>query len=97
LWKTASTCGCKGPENDTFIRGLKLLWLDVQEAFNETCILLFIEGFNISVLVIIDDDKLHYNIGKADTQSLKTTQHVRDNRKGFVAHTACYTAYGLPI
>ena len=34
---------------------------------------------------------------KTDTQGLKKMQHVRDNRKGFVAHTACYTASGLPI
>jgi hypothetical protein len=70
----------------------------VQEALNETCRLLFIEGFNSSMHVIVDDDKMHYNIdAKADTQSIKITQHVRDNRKGFVAHTACYTACGLPI
>jgi hypothetical protein len=34
---------------------------------------------------------------KTDTQDLKVMQHVRDNQKGFVAHTACYTASGLPI
>ncbi len=28
---------------------------------------------------------------------LKSTQHVRDNRKEFLAHTACYVASGLPI
>ncbi len=47
--------------------------------------------------VIVDDDKMHYQSEKNDTQGLKRTQHVRDNRKGFVAHTACYTASGLPI
>jgi hypothetical protein len=31
-----------------------------------------------------------------DTQGPKVTQHVRDNRKGFMAHTCCYTASGLP-
>jgi hypothetical protein len=45
-----------------------------------------------------DDDKMHLQISsKADTQGLKNSQHVRDNRRGFVAHTACYTASVLPI
>lgn len=48
--------------------------------------------------ITTDDDKMHFQLcSKADTQGLKSTQHVRDNRKGFVAHTACYTASGLPI
>jgi hypothetical protein len=42
FWKSALTCGCKGREYDTFIRGLELLRLDVQEALNKTCRLLFI-------------------------------------------------------
>jgi hypothetical protein len=48
--------------------------------------------------VTTDDDKMHCNVkSKADMQGLKATQHVRDNRRGFVAHIACYTASGLPI
>jgi hypothetical protein len=27
----------------------------------------------------IDDDKMHYQISKTDTQGLKIMQHVRDN------------------
>jgi hypothetical protein len=70
----------------------------VKNALNEMCRELFIEGFQEYMRIIIDDDKMHYQIDKAtNTQGLKVTQHVRDNRKGFVAHTTCYTASGLPI
>jgi hypothetical protein len=54
----------------------------------ETCRLLFIEECNALM------NALQY--GKVDTQRLKITQHVHDNRKGFVAHAACYTASSLP-
>jgi hypothetical protein len=69
----------------------------MQSAFNDTCRELFIEGFDEYMRITIDDDKMHYQAENTDTQGLKQTQHVRDNRKGFVAHTACYTASGLPI
>ena len=71
--------------------------MDMQNAINETCRELFVEGFDEYMRVTIDDDKMHYQAEKTDTQGLKQMQHVRDNRKGFVAHTACYTASGLPI
>jgi hypothetical protein len=71
--------------------------MDVQTAFNEVCRELFIEGFDSYMHMIVDDNKMHYQSEKNDTQGLKRTQHVKDNRKGFVAHTACYTASGLPI
>lgn len=70
----------------------------MKNALNEMCRELFVEGFQEYMRIIIDDDKMHYQIDKAtNTQGLKVTQHVRDKRKGFVAHTACYTASGLPI
>ncbi len=48
--------------------------------------------------VTTDDEKMHFQLSsKANTQGLKSSEHVHDNRKGFVAHTACYTASGLPI
>jgi hypothetical protein len=72
--------------------------MDVQSAFNDTLRELFIQGFDCYMRVMEDDDKMHYEIdNKADTQGLKITQHARDNRKGFVAHTTCFTASGLRI
>lgn len=90
--------GCKEPGSNAPVRGMKPLWLDVQNALNDTLRRLFIEGFEKYMKITTDDDKMHFQLcSKADTQGLKSTQHVRDNRKGFVAHTACYTASGLPI
>jgi hypothetical protein len=72
--------------------------MDVQSAFNDTCQKLFICGFTPYMHIINVDDKMHCEVSnKTDTQGLKKVQHVRDNRKGFVAHTACYTESGLPM
>jgi len=98
FWKKAAMYGCKEPGSNAPVRGMKPLWLDVQNALNDTLRRLFIEGFEKYMKITTDDDKMHFQLcSKADTQGLKSTQHVRDNRKGFVAHTACYTASGLPI
>jgi len=98
FWKKAAMYGCKELGNKAPVRDMKPLWLDVQHALNDTLRRLFIEGFEKDMRITTDDDKMHFQLSsKADTQGLKTTQHVRDNRKGFVAHTACYTASGLPI
>jgi hypothetical protein len=70
----------------------------MQNALNETCRDLFIEGFESYMRVTTDGDKMHLQTGKEqDRKVLKVTQHVRDKRKGFVAHTCCYTASGLPF
>ncbi len=91
-------CGIKKKDDPAHVCGLKPLWMDVQSALNDTLRELFIQGFDCYMRVTEDDDKMHYEIdNKADTQGLKITQHVRDNRKGFVAHTTCFTASGLPI
>ncbi len=56
----------------------------MQNALNETCRELFKEGFESYLRETTDDDKMHLQTGKdQDTQGLKVTQHVRDNRKGF--------------
>jgi hypothetical protein len=90
--------GCKEPGSNGPVRGMKPLWLDVQNALNDTLRRLFIEGFEKYIKITTDDDKMHFQLcSKADTQGLKSTQHVRDNHRGFVAHMACYTASGLPI
>jgi hypothetical protein len=90
-------CGCN-PGKTAYVRGLRPLWLDMQNALNETFWELFIEGFEGYKRITNDDYKMHLATGnKADTQGLKVMQHVRDNRKGLVAHTSCYTASGLPV
>jgi hypothetical protein len=91
FWNLISVYGCRQQENHVSIRGFRPHWMDVQTAFNETCRELFVEAFNSYMRIIVDDDKMHYQAEKYDTQGLKIMQHLRDNRKGFVAHTACYT------
>jgi hypothetical protein len=98
FWNRVGVSGCKEPSSPSHVRGLRPLWMDVQSALNETCRELFVKGFDSYMRVTEDDDKMHFEIkNDSDTQGLKITQHVRDNRKGFVAHTTCYTASGLPI
>jgi hypothetical protein len=98
FWIKAAMYGCKEPGSNAPVRGMKPLWMDVQHALNDSLRRLFVESFESYMRITTDDDKMHFQMStKADTQGLKTTQHVRDNRKGFVAHTACYTASGLPI
>jgi hypothetical protein len=98
FWKKAAVYGCKEPGSNAPVHGMKPLWMDVQHALNDSLRRLFVEGFDSYMHVTTDDDKMHFQISsKADTQGLKISQHVRDNRRGFVAHTACYTAPGLPI
>ena len=97
FWNLIGTCGCNSGKT-AYVRGLRPLWLDVQNSLNETFRELFIEGFEGYMRITNDDDKMHLATGnKANTQGLKVMQHVRENRKGFVAHTSCYTASGLPV
>ncbi len=97
FWNLIGTCGCNSGKT-AYVRGLRPLWLDVQNSLNETFRELFIEGFEGYMRITNDDDKMHLATGnKANTQGHKVMQHVRDNRKGFVAHTSCYTASGLPV
>jgi hypothetical protein len=77
--------------------GAKPLWIEIQNAFYDTCRELFIEGFKDFIWIILDDDKMHDSSKKTRMCGLKKTLHVRDNRTGCVAHTLVYTASGLPI
>jgi hypothetical protein len=77
------------------------LWQGVQDALNRTFRDLFIVGVKDIVdrpSITIDDDKMHYAITKnGNTDGLKLTQHVRDNRKGFVDNHLVFTATGVPL
>ncbi len=95
VWNAIAMISCKEVGNTKHVRGLRPLWIDRQNTLNGTCCELFIEGFQIYMHVTIDDDRIHYQIERTDLQGLKLTQHVRDNKKGFVAHTVCYNASGL--
>ena len=96
FWNSVALTGCA--KGNSHVRGVRPLWIDVEHALNETLRELFVEGVDFYIRITIDDDKVHYEItGKQLAQGLKIAQHVRDNRKGFVVHTSCFTASGLPI
>jgi len=73
------------------VMGQTPFWLSIQSAFNETVKKIFIVGINeqeIRLLIILDDDKVHYETRKIDSDGLKVIRHVNDNRTGHVLHTA---------
>jgi hypothetical protein len=91
FWNSVALTGCA--KGNSHVRGVRPLWIDVEHALNETLQELFVEGVDFYIRITIDNDKVHYEItGKQLAQGLKIAQHVRDNRKGFVVHTSCFTA-----
>ena len=90
FWDKISSCGVETTQISKELgdlaraRGSMPLWMDMQTAINRTCAKLFIKDFRTEIRTILDDDKMYFNTSKKDTQGLKRTQHVKDNRKGFV-------------
>ena len=103
FWDVIGEMGVQSGKEGAFLadaarsRGAKPLWVEIQDAFNDTCRELFVEGFGGFMRIILDDDKMHDASTQIDMYGLKKTQHVRDNRTGCNAHTLVYTATGLPI
>jgi len=61
--------------------GQTTFWLSFQSAFNAFCRKIFIVGTNENELrlsIILDDDKVHYESNKADSDGLKVIRHVND-------------------
>ncbi len=81
----------------THTHGVMPLWIEIQNAFNNTNRELFIEGFESFLRIILDDDKMHDSSKNQNIYCLKKAQHVRDIRTGCIAPTLVYTATGLPI
>jgi hypothetical protein len=103
FWNSIAECGVltgkasRDVANAARNRGVKPLWIDIQNAFNDTCRELFVESFPNFMRIILDDDKMHDSSKNPGICGLKKSLHVRDNRTGCVAHTLVYTASGLPI
>eukprot|EP00957_Ditylum_brightwellii_P106260 8106291-Ditylum_brightwellii.AAC.1 len=65
------------------------LWFRLQTAFKETTRELFIEERPGKIQIALDDGKEHYsNAPGKSTNGLKYTQHVHDNKNGFIQYTA---------
>lgn len=80
--------------------GQTTFWLTVQAAFNAACRKLFIVGVNeqlLRLLIILDDDKIHFETRKSESDGLKVVRHVNDNRTGHVMHTAVLSNSGMII
>jgi hypothetical protein len=97
FWNRIAEC-----DLDVFNNSNKRLWLRVQEAMNEELAELFVIGAKNAVgtpILTIDDDKMHYAMRNKNgkTDGLKRSQHVRDNRHGFVCNHIVYTASGILI
>jgi hypothetical protein len=96
FWKKMAVCDID-PDKSS-----KRLWLRVQDALNEELSELFVVGVRNAIenpIITIDDDKMHYAMGSKTqrTDGLKRSQHVRDNRHGFVCNHVVYTASGILI
>lgn len=76
------------------------LWETMETIVNE-----FLKSISITerkgkISVALDDDKIWANLknsSKDDLFNLKYTTHVKDNRKGFVAHTAVSSGANIPL
>jgi hypothetical protein len=76
------------------------LWEKIEAIANAVLRKLSIECRNGKVKIAIDDDKVWVRMGKnslKDTRGLKYAHHVRDNRKGLIAHTAGSTGANIPF
>jgi hypothetical protein len=76
-------------------------WMDIEEIVNNTLADIFLpddmNSFNF--LLVIDDDKMHYNKDSpnVDSMGLKDQRHTADNRKGFTKHDTVMAAMDCPI
>ena len=58
---------------------------------------------SFSLLLILDDDKVHYNyllkkkVKVGQESKLKHVRHVRDNMNGFTNHVVSYASSDIPI
>eukprot|EP00957_Ditylum_brightwellii_P161145 12270037-Ditylum_brightwellii.AAC.1 len=76
-WKSIGDA--KMPNDFQVSSGCTPFWKEVKDAVNELLKELFTINFDDSMAIVIDDDKMHYQIGTEDPGVPKTTQHTRDN------------------
>ena len=71
------------------------------DLFMESAVEQLADGDELSTFIYhigLDDDKLHYAWGKGTkSDGLKRGHHVKDNRHGFTAYTACHAATAAPL
>jgi hypothetical protein len=69
----------------------------VENSLNKSLRELFILGYDEKMVLVMDDDKMYYQVKKRDIGCPKTRQHVKDNRKGFIDNQLVFPALQICI
>ena len=102
IWKKIAKVGEQN-KNVSFVgqgRREAPLWEMLETGLNEICKSLSITNRKGTISIALDDDKIWLSqTGKngEDKSNLNYTTHVRDNRKGIIAHTAVSSGANLPL
>ena len=76
------------------------LWETLESIVNDFLVSVSITGRQGKIAIALDDDKIWMNMknsSRADLFNLKYATHVKDNRKGLIAHTAVSTGPNIPL
>ena len=101
IWKNIATG--KKVSLSNFIgasRREECMWEQLERVINTLLRKITVVGRNVSISISLDDDKIWLQVSGMNLEDdfgLRRVQHVRDNRKGIVAHTAISSASNLPL
>ena len=89
-------------KNNYFGQGRRegTLWEKLEMVLNDTCVSISITNRRGHIPIALDDDKIWLSQtgrNKEDSFNLNYTTHVRDNRKGLIAHTAVSSGANVPL
>ena len=76
------------------------LWERMESIINDFLISISITGRRGKISIALDDNKIWMNLknsARDDLFNLKYTTHVKDNRKGMIAHTAVLSGANIPL
>ena len=76
------------PKRTQLVTGCSSFWEKLEDSIKKLLKELFIANVENSLVIAIDDDKMHYQITMEDSEAPETSQHTMDNRCGFAQHQA---------
>ena len=94
FWQAVATACLpqdRGDSTTNYHRGYVPLWRHLERSVNEMLRELFICNYEGKMTIVIDDDKMHFATSNP-VGGPKLSQHVRDNRRGFVCHQMLFAA-----
>ena len=95
VWRKIDSCGSfKAGDRNT---NDEPFWMKIEKALNESLYELFLAKNTNKVMIALDDDKTHFANVSGNLLGLQLVNHVRDNRKGFTAHTAVDIIFNFPF